>query len=280
MFSVLRIYIKMINKKKRFNQIVKDIKKVKIQGATNVARSALQAYFLIPTKSSKKKLISLRPTEPLLVNVLNKKQSYKEILKHFSYALEKINKYILKLIKNDDVIFTHCHSTSVVNSLIYSKKKKRKFEVYNTETRPLYQGRKTARELKKAGIKITMFVDSAAMIAITKSQGTKKVDKVFLGADALLKKGIINKVGSAMFAKIAYENKIPVYIISDSWKFSSKNLKIEERDFHEVWKKLPKNSKIKIRNPAFEFVPKKYITKIVSELGVLTYDDFLKKVKN
>ncbi len=280
MFSVLRIYIKMINKKKRFNQIVKDIKKVKIQGATNVARSALQAYFLIPTKSSKKKLISLRPTEPLLVNVLNKKQSYKEILKHFSYALEKINKYILKLIKNDDVIFTHCHSTSVVNSLIYSKKKKRKFEVYNTETRPLYQGRKTARELKKAGIKITMFVDSAAMIAITKSQGTKKVDKVFLGADALLKKGIINKVGSAMFAKIAYENKIPVYIISDSWKFSSKNLKIEERDFHEIWKKLPKNSKIKIRNPAFEFVPKKYITKIVSELGVLTYDDFLKKVKN
>tara|TARA_Y100000310_G_scaffold221576_1_gene223151 strand:- start:5689 stop:6501 length:813 start_codon:yes stop_codon:yes gene_type:complete len=270
----------MINKKKRFNQIVKDIKKVKIQGATNVARSALQAYFLIPTKSSKKKLISLRPTEPLLVNVLNKKQSYKEILKHFSYALEKINKYILKLIKNDDVIFTHCHSTSVVNSLIYSKKKKRKFEVYNTETRPLYQGRKTARELKKAGIKITMFVDSAAMIAITKSQGTKKVDKVFLGADALLKKGIINKVGSAMFAKIAYENKIPVYIISDSWKFSSKNLKIEERDFHEIWKKLPKNSKIKIRNPAFEFVPKKYITKIVSELGVLTYDDFLKKVKN
>ena len=280
MFSVLRIYIKMINKKKRFNQIVKDIKKVKIQGATNVARSALQAYFLIPTKSSKKKLISLRPTEPLLVNVLNKKQSYKEILKHFSYALEKINKYILKLIKNDDVIFTHCHSTSVVNSLIYSKKKKRKFEVYNTETRPLYQGRKTARELKKAGIKITMFVDSAAMIAITKSQGTKKVDKVFLGADALLKKGIINKVGSAMFAKIAYENKIPVYIISDSWKFSSKNLKIEERDFHEVWKKLPKNSKIKIRNPAFEFVPKKYITKIVSEFGVLSYNDFLKKVKN
>jgi ribose 1,5-bisphosphate isomerase len=178
------------------------------------------------------------------------------------------------------MIFTHCHSTSVVNALIYAKKKKRKFEIYNTETRPLYQGRKTARELKKARIKTTMFVDSAAMIALTKTQGTKKVDKVFLGADALLKNGIINKVGSAMFAKIAYENKIPVYIISDSWKFSSKNIKLEERDFYEVWKKLPKNSKIKIRNPAFEFVPKKHITKIISEFGILKYDDFLKKVKN
>jgi|TARA_Y100000296_G_scaffold87040_1_gene129406 ribose 1,5-bisphosphate isomerase len=280
MFSVLRIYIKMKNKKKRFNQIVKDIKEIKIQGATNIAKSALQAYFLIPTKSSKKKLISLRPTEPLLVNILNKKQPYNEILKHFSNTLEKINKSVLKLIKSNEVIFTHCHSTSVVNALIYSKKKKKKFEVYNTETRPLYQGRKTARELKKAKIKVTMFVDSAAMIALTKSQGTKKVDKVFLGADALLKNGVINKVGSAMFAKIAYENKIPVYVLSDSWKFSSKNIKIEERDFHEVWKKLPKNSKIKIRNPAFEFVPKKYITKIVSEFGVLSYNDFLKKVKN
>tara|TARA_Y100000034_G_scaffold107660_1_gene137393 strand:- start:216 stop:1058 length:843 start_codon:yes stop_codon:yes gene_type:complete len=280
MFSVLRIYIKMKNKKKRFNQIVKDIKEIKIQGATNIAKSALQAYFLIPTKSSKKKLISLRPTEPLLVNILNKKQPYNEILKHFSNTLEKINKSVLKLIKSNEVIFTHCHSTSVVNALIYSKKKKKKFEVYNTETRPLYQGRKTARELKKAKIKVTMFVDSAAMIALTKSQGTKKVDKVFLGADALLKNGVINKVGSAMFAKIAYENKIPVYVLSDSWKFSSKNIKIEERDFHEIWKKLPKNSKIKIRNPAFEFVPKKYITKIVSEFGVLSYNDFLKRVKD
>ena len=278
MFSVLRIYIKMKNKKKRFNQIVKDIKEIKIQGATNIAKSALQAYFLIPTKSSKKKLISLRPTEPLLVNILNKKQPYNEILKHFSNTLEKINKSVLKLIKSNEVIFTHCHSTSVVNALIYSKKKKKKFEVYNTETRPLYQGRKTARELKKAKIKVTMFVDSAAMIALTKSQGTKKVDKVFLGADALLKNGVINKVGSAMFAKIAYENKIPVYVLSDSWKFSSKNIKIEERDFHEIWKKLPKNSKIKIRNPAFEFVPKKYITKIVSEFGVLSYNDFLKRI--
>ena len=268
-----------MNKKKRFNQILKDIKEVKIQGATDIAKSALQAYFIIPTKSSKKKLVSLRSTEPLLVNVLNKKQSYKEVLKHFSYTLEKINKSVLKLIKNNNVIFTHCHSTSVSNALIYSKKKKKKFEIYNTETRPLYQGRKTARELKKAGIKVTMFVDSAAMIALTKSQGTKKVDKFFLGADALLKNGIINKVGSAMIAKIAYENKIPVYIISDSWKFSSKNIKLEERDFHEVWKKLPKNSKIKIRNPAFEFVPKKYITKIISELGILKYNNFLKKIK-
>jgi len=64
----------------------------------------------------------------------------------------------LILVKNRDVIFTHCHSTNVVNSLIYAKKKGKKFQVYNTETRPLFQGRKTANELKKAGIKVTMLL--------------------------------------------------------------------------------------------------------------------------
>ena len=267
-------------KRKKFNQIAKDIKSIKIQGARNIAKKALYAYNLIPTKKSKKKLLSLRPTEPMLMNSLDKmdKSTYREILAHFDGAQEKINNFVFKLIKNNDVIFTHCHSTNVSNALIYAKKKKKKFEVYNTETRPLFQGRKTAKELRAHKIKVTMFVDSAGQIALTKSQGTKKVDKVFFGADALLKNGIINKVGSGMFARIAYDNKIPVYIIADSWKYSDKNVELEERDFHEIWKKIPKKSKIKIQNPAFEFVPKKFIKGIVTELGLMSYDNFLKEV--
>jgi ribose 1,5-bisphosphate isomerase len=256
------------SKRKKFNAIAKGIKEIKIQGATNVARAALKAYDLIPTKKSKKKLLKLRPTEPMLMNVLDRveKESPEKIMEHFDKAQDKINKKIFKLIKNKDVIFTHCHSTNVVKALIYSKKKGKKFEVYNTETRPLFQGRKTAKELKKAGIKVTMFVDSAGQIALTKRQGTKKVNKVFLGADALLENGVINKVGSGMFARIAKDHKIPVYIIADSWKYSPKKIKLEERDFHEVWKKLPKKSKIKIENPAFEFVPKRLIKEVVTEI--------------
>jgi ribose 1,5-bisphosphate isomerase len=261
------VIIDFLKKRKKFNEIAKAIKEIKIQGARNIAKQALYAYHLIPTKKSKKKLLSLRPTEPMLTNVLNKmdSMSYEEILAHFDDAQEKINKKVFKLIKNNDVIFTHCHSTNVSNALIYAKKNGKKFEVYNTETRPLFQGRKTAKELIAHKIKVTMFVDSAGMIALTKSQGTKKVDKVFFGADAILKNGIINKVGSGMFAQIAFDNKIPVYIVADSWKYSPKNIKLEERNFREVWKKLSKKSKIKIENPAFEFVPKKFIKKIVTE---------------
>ncbi len=269
-----------MDKKKRFNKIVRDIKEIKIQGARNVAKSALRAYSLIPTKESKRKLLSSRPTEPMMQNVLEmagQKISLKKIAKHFDYAQDKINKFVFSIIKNNDVIFTHCHSTNVVNALIYSKKKGKKFEVYNTETRPLFQGRKTARELKKAGIKVTMFVDSALGVALSKEQGTKKADKVFLGADALLKKGVINKIGSEVISQIAKNEKIPVYIIADSWKFSNEKTPIENRKINEIWDKAPKG--VKIKNPAFEFIKKKYITKIITEHGQMRYKDFVKFMK-
>ena len=268
-----------IFKIRKFNQIIKDIKEVKIQGARNIARKALYAYSLIPTPKSKRLLLSSRPTEPMLEKVLNemKKKSYKKITEHFDYAQDVINENVIKLIKNGDVIFTHCHSTNVSNALIYAKRKGKKFEVYNTETRPLMQGRRTAKELSNANIKITMFVDSALEDALSGEGKLKKVNKVFLGADALLKDGIINKIGSELVAKIAKDEKIPFYIIADSWKYSLKKVPIENRSLNEIWDKAPKN--IRIKNPAFEFVPKKYIRRIISELGILSYDKFISKAR-
>ncbi len=267
-------------KKLKLNKIYKDIKSVKIQGATNVARAALKAYSLSPKKSTIKKLKSLRPTEPMLQNVLKKLSKgvpKKEILKHFSESQEKINSHVFKLIKSKDIVYTHCHSTNVSKSLINAKQKGKNFQVFNTETRPLYQGKKTAKELGKAGIKVTMFVDSALGIALDKKQGTKKVSKVFLGSDAILKNGdVVNKIGSGIISEIAKNKKIPVYIIADSWKFSKENVSLEQRDYKEVWdNNVPKN--VKIKNPAFAKIPSKNIKAIVSEFGVLSPKEFVKK---
>ena len=270
-----------MNSKRKFDKIVSDIKKVKIQGARNIAKAALKAYFLIPSPKSKERLLASRPTEPMMEHVLSlaKNHSEKQILRHFDEAQKKINMHAFKLVKNNDVIFTHCHSTNVNNALIYSKKRGKRFEVYNTETRPLHQGRKTALELGKARIKVTMFIDSAAAIAIEKDNKKDRIyaNKVFLGADALLNNGIINKVGSGLISEIASNHKIPVYIIADSWKYTKEKVPIEQRPLNEIWDRAPKN--IRIKNPAFEFVQKKYVKAIVSELGILKYDAFVRKLK-
>jgi len=253
------------------NKIYRDIKEMKIQGATNIAKAAVNAYLMEPTPENRKKLLSLRPTEPMLSNALNylDKIGERRVLSHFADSQDRINKLVFGLIKNCMIIYTHCHSTNVVKALIYAKKKGKRFEVYNTETRPLFQGRTTAKELSKNKIKVTTFVDSALLQAI------KNSDVVLLGADAILKSGIINKIGSAAISELAFNHKKPLYVVADSWKFSPKNVKIEERDFREVWKNAPK--KIKIRNPAFEKIDKKYIGGIISEKGILRFEKFIKK---
>jgi methylthioribose-1-phosphate isomerase len=281
----LFILVFVLKKKKRmlkqiiFNKICKDIKSLKIQSATTLARKAFYAYKLIPTQDSKKKLLELRPTEPMLYNLLEKynSYSYEDISKMLENSQEKINEEIFKMIKNRDIIFTHCHATSVTNALIYAKKKGKHFEVFNTETRPLYQGRKTSKELRRAGIKVTMFVDAAALIALS-NNSSKKADLILLGSDAITPKGVMNKIGSAMYAELAKLHKIPFYIVTSSLKFTKKQIKIEQRKEEEVWNN--KRTKIHIVNPAFEFIPKNLIKGIISEYGILKYDDFLKKVKN
>ncbi len=269
----------MQTKEERFKKIVEDIKNIKIQGAADVAKAALTAYKLMPTELSKTILLHSRPTEPMMHHVLElaeKNFSYSKIAEHFEEAQNKINKSILSLIKNKNIIFIHCHSTNVIKSLIYCKKKGKNFEVYNTETRPLFQGRKTAKDLASSKIKITMSVESAIDDVLSGEQGFKKPNFVFLGADALLKEGIINKIGSELIAKIALQNKIPVYIIADSWKFTKARISLEQRDINEVWDKAPKG--VKIKNPAFEFVNKKYISGIITEFGLMKYDKFVNEM--
>ena len=51
---------------------------------------------------------------------------------------------------------------------------------------------------------------------------------------------------------------------------------MENRKLNEVWDDAPKN--IRIKNPAFEFVDKKYLKGIVSEFGLMKFGEFLKAV--
>ena len=53
-------------------------------------------------------------------------------------------------------------------------------------------------------------------------------------------------------------------------------LKLEQRHFKEVWG----TKKIHIKNPAFEPIPAKHITGIITEYGKMPYDQFIKRIKD
>ena len=284
------------------NSALKKIKSVEVQGAGNVALFSLEIIknelkkldetdVLNKLKIIKHKIEETRPTEPCMRNTLNylfynlhggpiKKQINDKIIeleRHFEDSRGMIAKIGANKIKNGMIVFTHCHSSTVIDILLKAKKQRKRFEVYNTETRPLLQGRITAKELASNDIKVTHFVDSALRIAI------KEADLVLLGADAITcESRVINKIGSELVAEVARRYDVPVYICSNSWKFDPKTVfgfdeEIEKRFRKEVWESPPKN--VNISNYAFEIIRPSTISGIISELGIYNPFMFIDEVK-
>ena len=288
--------------------VIEEIKSLKIQGAEAVALSSIEALkgeikakgeksydgLLVLIEKTVKLLASSRPTEPLLRNCLNyvrygfeKKKTHKKmdavklcdyVISHIEKSKKEIARIGEKKIGNGTKVFTHCHSSTVVEILKLAKENGKDFIVYNTETRPAFQGRKTAKELSACGIKVYHMVDSAARI------GLKNADIALIGSDAITSEGrVINKIGSELFSEIARRYDIPFYSCTNSWKMDPLSLygfdePIEERKAGEVWSDAPKG--VTILNPAFEIIRSDLVTGIISELGVYTPELFVSKVQN
>lgn len=300
---------------KHIDKIYKDIKSIKIQGATNIAIAGIDAIvyavdnceienkeeFIDFVYEVCEKIRSSRPTEPMMFNgikyiLYNFKKDQekslavikKNIIKNGKYFLKLINitteksiKNGSRLIKDGDNVLTHCHSSCVVKTFIEAKKLGKKIHVYNTETRPLYQGRITSADLSKNKIKNTMVVDSEASFLIYDSgdDDDYKIDGVFIGCDAIGMSGsVINKIGSFGIATACYLSKIPIYICGNLLKSDvTDEIPVESRDFKEIWKNAPKG--LKILNFAFDLVPGKFITGFITEFGVIKPKDVKRVIK-
>jgi ribose 1,5-bisphosphate isomerase len=259
--------------------LISRIKNLKIQGAEEVAEAAIVSWKNSrDKKAAERKLAASRPTEPMLRNSLKYLKLYgnpDELLAKLQIDRRKISEFGANKIKNNTVIFTHCHSSSVVSTLQKAKRQGKKFGVMNTETRPSLQGKTTASELK---IPVTFHIDSAARLALIDS------DIMIIGADAITSEGsVINKIGSGMFAEIADRHGIPLYVCSHSWKIDPRTMKgfgepIEKRKAGEIWKNPPRG--VKISNTVFEEIDSKLIDGIISELGVLSPASFIEEVKD
>ncbi len=175
------------------------------------------------------------------------------------------------LLKDRDVILTHCNVSGLMPLIAqFAKKQGKSVSFYVTETRPYLQGsRLTAWELMAAKFPVTIITDN--MVAYLLSLG--KVTKVIVGADHLAQNGdIANKIGTYQIAVTAKYFKIPFYVLCPppSKLKSGKDIKIEIRPGNElkIYRGLylaPKE--VKAYYPAFDITPNKLITKHIY-LGV------------
>jgi len=200
----------------------------------------------------------------------------------------RIGKHGSSLIDKGDTVLTHCNAGSLATvdygtalSVIRAAWNNNKdVKVIATETRPLLQGaRLTAYELHRDGIPVTLITDS--MVGYVMSKGL--VQKVFVGADRIVRDAVINKIGTYSVAVLAQKHKVPFYVAAPKSTFdvkrTSKDVVIEERSMEEVVnfrgiRIAPEG--VSALNPAFDITPLPYITRVICEEGVISPADLQK----
>ncbi|MBJ6724658.1 S-methyl-5-thioribose-1-phosphate isomerase [Geomesophilobacter sediminis] len=220
--------------------------------------------------------------------------SIRELLKAEAIAIETEDLAICKeigrngaaLIKEGSTILTHCNAGGLATAgygtalgvIRAAHEAGKGIRVIADETRPWLQGaRLTAWELMKDSIPVTLISDNMAGWLMRKGE----IQCCVVGADRIAANGdTANKIGTYSVAVLAKENRIPFYVAApistlDLSLKSGDQIPIEERPSTEVTaiQGVPIAPEgVKVRNPAFDVTPAKYITAIITERGVVRGD--------
>ncbi len=273
------------------------IKNMEIRGAGRIGRAAANALkmyalkiqhlsneeFKNRMKKAGEVLVSARPTAVSLPNAVKfvlkglededpkvgVVKRAEEFINSSLKAIENIGKFGANRIRDGDTILTHCNSEAAISVIKTAYDEGKDIKVFCTETRPRNQGYITAKTLYDYGIDTTLIVDSAVRYFI------REIDIVVVGADAITANGcLVNKIGTSQIALVANESRVPFLTAAETYKFHPKTIvgeliEIEERDPSEVVVFEGKYRGIKIRNPAFDVTPSKYIDAIITEVGLI-----------
>lgn len=187
------------------------------------------------------------------------------------------------LVPDEARILTHCNAGALATAgygtalgvIRGAVEAGRRVTVLADETRPFLQGsRLTAWELVKDGIDTTVITDN--MAGALMQDGA--IDLVVVGADRIAANGdTANKIGTYSVAVLARAHDIPFYVAAplstiDMATADGRAIPIEERNQREVThvgtqRVAPEGARI--RNPAFDVTPNRYITAIVTERGIV-----------
>jgi methylthioribose-1-phosphate isomerase len=306
-----------------YEQVIESIKSLSVRGAPAIgvaagygmalaaeSITAEDQEFLQNLEQAAQELIQARPTAVNLSWAVNRMmgiaRSAKETSEISKLILfeaikihendEKINKAMgavgKEVLANRTSVLTHCNTGALATSgygtafgvIRAGIEDGMDFAIYNTETRPFYQGsRLTAWEFQKLGVQSTLVVDSAAGSLMY--QG--KIDCVLTGADRIASNGdTANKIGTYSLAVLAKENGIPFYIVAptstiDMELSSGDEINIEYRDQKEITHFQETQISplgVQALNPSFDVTPSKYISGIITE-NQICYPPYVDSIK-
>ena len=158
-----------------------------------------------------------------------------------------------------DTLITLTYSSAVLEVL--SRLRPRRVIV--SESRPLYEGLRTARALAGHGISLTLITEAQMALFV------REAEAVVVGADSVQPDGsFVNKVGTHLLALAARAERKPMYVLAETLKVAApsqpKRFTVEEGKRREV----TSERWLEVRNVYFEVIPARLVTAYVTEEGI------------
>lgn len=164
-------------------------------------------------------------------------------------------------------VLTHDYSSTMLEALEIAAQDGAHLDVYVTEARPRYLGRKTVRTL--AGIdriEPHLVVDSAA------GHFLDKCDLAAFGMTCIVEDSYYNRIGTFPIASTAAELAVPVTVVGSSSKIIERGGFAFENEFRppsEVMREPAEG--FAVENPAYDATPMHLVDTVITDEGTQTF---------
>ncbi|WP_225334042.1 translation initiation factor eIF-2B [Halomicrobium urmianum] len=189
-----------------------------------------------------------------------------DVVDQVESAKRKAADRCVDLIADEETLLTHDYSTTVLQSIEAAVADGASFDVYVTEARPRFLGRRMTRRLAAMeGVEVTLIVDGAA------GHYVRECDRVLVGMDCIVDGTLYNRVGTYPIAAVAADSGVPTTVVGSHAKLIEGGFAFENefRSSAEVMRE-PAES-FEIANPAYDATPAGLLDSVVTDRETLTY---------
>lgn len=251
--------------RERIEAIARD----RMSGARELAGRAAEVLALAAAEDVRDAALALVEAQPAMAPMVNLARralaardvptACREFLAEMDRAAARVAGRGAALIVDGMTVLTHSASATVFGAFRAARERGKRFAVIQTESRPQREGVGQAGRLGALGIPVTLIADAAVYRSMPRAQ------MVFVGADAVSPRGVVNKTGTALVALAASKLGVPIFALCGREKFLPPDYELPPEAAHDPREILDcEIPNTRAENYYFDTTPLDYFTAIVT----------------
>ena len=171
------------------------------------------------------------------------------------------------LFEDGATVLTHDYSSTVLGAMESALADGSEFDVYVTEARPRYLGRKLARTLSGfEGVDTRLLTDAAC------GHYLRECDRVVVGMSCIVGETYYNRIGTFPLCATAAQLDVPVTVVGASSKVIDEGGFQFENEFRSPTEVMREPAEgFEVYNPAYDATPTHLLDEVITDRGVVTY---------